>query len=180
VVYGGLLSLCNFNSVNYASALDFFNSSILPGREHDMRFSISSDPTQICFCDKNEWNCTEVVQSRRIYPGQDIEVSAIAVDQSDVAIPSLILGNLRLGRDQDSYVSESILYETGGNCTSRNYPVSPINHFNQLELHPSNRSGNTIHLTVNIIFENCPIGFEPSNFSGVCISKTGSLQTLAT
>jgi len=57
-------------------------------------FSISSDPTQICFCDKNDWNCTEVVQTRRIYPGQDIEVSAIAVDQSDVAIPSLILGNL--------------------------------------------------------------------------------------
>jgi len=37
-VYGGLLSLCNFNSVNYASALDFFNRSILPGREHDVVF----------------------------------------------------------------------------------------------------------------------------------------------
>ena len=168
-VYGGLLSLCNFNSVSYTSALDFFNRSILPDREHDLRFSISSDPTQICFCDKNEWNCTEVVQSRRIYPGQAIEVSAIAVDQSDIAISSLILGILHSGIDQDSYVSESILYETGGNCTSRNYPVSPMNHFNQLELHPSNRSGNTVHLTVNIIFENCPIGFEPSNFSGECI-----------
>ena len=43
-------------------------------------FSISSDSTQICFCDKNEWNCTKVDQSRRIYPDQDIEVSAIAVE----------------------------------------------------------------------------------------------------
>jgi len=37
-VYGGLLSLCNFSSVRYASALDSFKRSILPGREHDVVF----------------------------------------------------------------------------------------------------------------------------------------------
>ena len=168
-VYGGLLNLCNFTSLRYTSTLDFFNSSILPGGEEDTGFSISSDPTQICFCNSSEHNCTEAVQSRRIYPGQEIQVSAIAVDQSDVTVPTSILGDVRSGRDQDSHTSETILYETGGNCTSRNFPVPPVNIFNQLELYPSNRSGNTIHLTVNIVFESCPIGFELSDFNGKCI-----------
>ena len=66
-------------------------------------------------------------------------------------------------------MSEIISYETGGNCTSRNYSATTKNIFKQLELYPNNRSGNTIHLVVNITFESCPIGFEQSNFSGDCI-----------
>ena len=66
-------------------------------------------------------------------------------------------------------VSEIISYETKGNCTSRNYSVTPTSLFNQLELYPSNKSGNTMHLTVNISFEKCPIGFEQSKFTGECI-----------
>ena len=62
-----------------------------------------------------------------------------------------------------------ISYETGRNCTSRNYSVTPINLFNKLELYPSYRSGNTIHLIVTITFKSCPIGFEQSNFSSECI-----------
>ena len=66
-------------------------------------------------------------------------------------------------------MSETISYETGENCTSRNYSVTPKNLLNQLEFYPSNRSGNTIHLIVNITFASCPIGFEESNFTGECI-----------
>ena len=66
-------------------------------------------------------------------------------------------------------MSETVSYETGSNCTSRNYTITPKNLFSQLELYPSNRSESTIHLTVNITFESCPIGFEQSNFTGECI-----------
>ena len=86
--------------------IGLFNSSILPSGVKDTGYSISSDPTHICFCNSSEHNCTEVVQSRRFYYGQDIQVSAIAVDQSDIAVPTLILGDVCSGRDQDSYASE--------------------------------------------------------------------------
>ena len=66
-------------------------------------------------------------------------------------------------------MSETISYETGENCTSRKYSVTPNNLFNQLEINPSNRSGDTKHLIVNITFESCPIGFELSNSTGECI-----------
>ena len=48
--------------------------------------------------------------------------------------------------------------------------------FNQLELYPSTRSGNTIHLIVNITFESCPIGFETLNSTGECICDHGLWQ----
>ena len=158
VLYGGLLDKCT-------SALQLFNMSIV--HKNDKGPSISSDPTLLCFCNKSEWNCKETTQSRSIYPGQQIEVSVVPIDQSNSAVPALIHTTVRSGHNLT--VSETISYETGENCTSRNHSVTPKNFFNQLELYPSTRSGNTIHLIVNITFQSCPIGFETSNSTGECI-----------
>ena len=169
VLYGGLLDKCNFTqttSDKYTSVLQLFNVSILQGHSYKGH-SISSDPTQLCFCNMSKLNCKETTQSRSIYPGQQVEVSVIAIDQSVSAIPALIHTTLRSG--QILNMSETISYETGENCTSRNYSVTPKNLFNKLELYPSNRSGDTVYLTVNVTFASCPIGFEQSNFTGECI-----------
>ena len=164
-LYGGLLGKCNLTSMKYSSALDFFRRSVV---QNSSGSSISSDPTQICFCSKYDRNCTDTIQSKSIYPGQNIEVSVIAVDQSDLAIPTLVHVNVRSGKDHN--VTEKIItYETGSSCTSRSFSAPTTNFFNQLELYPNNRSGSTVQLTVIITFENCPIGFEQSNFSGECI-----------
>ena len=164
-LYGGLLGKCNLTSMKYSSALDFFRRSVV---QNSSGSSISSDPTQICFCSRYDRNCSVTIQPKSIYPGQDIEVSVIAVDQSGVAIPTLVHVNVRSGKDHN--VTEKIItYETGSSCTNRNYSAPPTNIFNQLELYPNNRSGSTVQLIVNITFENCPIGFEQSNFSGECI-----------
>ena len=166
VLYGGLLNKCNFSSDRYTNALELFNISILQGN-NGKGHSISSDPTQLCFCNKSKPNCTETTQSMCIYPGQQVEVSVVAIDQSGLTVPALIHTAVRSGNNL--IMSETISYETGNNCTSRNYSVTTKIPFNQLEIHPSNRSGNTIHLIVNITFESCPIGFELSNSTGKCI-----------
>ena len=163
VLYGGLLNKCHFR---YNSALQLFNTSIVK-RNGDKGHSISSDPTRLCFCNKSKLNCTEATQSKSIYPGQQVEVSVVAIDQSGSTIPALIHTAVRSG--DNLIMSETISYETGENCTSRNYSVTPKIPFNQLELHPSNKSGNTTHLIVNVTFEVCPIGFEQSNSTGECI-----------
>ena len=165
VLYGGLLEKCNFTSDSYTSTLELFNMSIL--RVHhkdDVGYSITSDPTQLCFCNGTQWSCREVSQSRNIYPGQEVAVSVVAIDQSGSAIPTLIHTEVHSGN-----TSEMISYETGRNCTSRNYSVTPNNFFNKLQIYPSYRSGNTIQLIVKITFESCPIGFGQSNFTGECI-----------
>ena len=168
ILYGGLLEKCNFTSDRYTSAIELFSMSISHvQRKDNTGHSISSDPSQLCFCNTTGLNCEEVLQSRHIYPGQHVAVSVVAIDQSGSAIPTLIHTNIHSGHNLT--VSEIISYETGGNCTNRNYSVTPNNIFNQLELYPNNRSGNTIHLIVNITFDRCPIGFEQSNFTGECI-----------
>ena len=129
-----------------------------------MGYSISSDPTQLCFCDMSELSCGKISQSRSIFPGQQVVVSVVAVDQSGLAIPTFIHTKIYSGN-----TSETISYETEENCTSRNYSIIPRNLFNKLEFHPNNKSGSTIHLFVNIAFKSCPIGFEQSNFTGECI-----------
>ena len=166
VLYGGLLNMCSFTSNRYTSILQLFNTSILQGNS-DKGHSISSDPTQLCFCNMRKWNCTETTQSKSIYPGQQVEVSVVAIDQSHLPIPALIHTTVRSGNNL--IMSETISYETGDNCTSRNYSVTLKIPVNQLEIYPNNKSGNTIHLIVNITFEKCPIGFEPSNSTGECI-----------
>ena len=166
VLYGGLLNKCSFTSNRYTNTLELFNISILQ-ENGDKSHSISSDPTQLCFCNMSKPNCTETTQSRRIYPGQQVEVSVVAIDQSGSTIPVLIHTAVRSG--DNLIMSETISYETGESCTNRNYSLSPNNLFNQLEINPSNRSGDTKHLIVNITFERCPIGFEPSNSTGECI-----------
>ena len=166
VLYGGLLDKCNFTSERHTNALELLNMSVLQG-DSDKGHSISSDATQLCFCNMSDWDCKETTQLRSIYPGQQVEVSVVAIDQSVSAISALIHTTVRSGHSLT--VSETISYETGENCTSRNYSVTPKNLLNQLEFYPSNRSGNTIHLIVNITFASCPIGFEESNFTGECI-----------
>ena len=166
VLYGGLLNKCSFASDRHTSALELFNTSILQ-ENGDKGHSISSDPTQLCFCNRNKLNCTETTQSKSIYPGQQVEVSVVVIDQSGSTIPALIHTTVRSG--DNLIMSETISYETGENCSSRNYSITPKIPFNQLEIYPSNKSGNTIHLIVNITFESCPIGFELSNSTGECI-----------
>ena len=166
VLYGGLLDKSSFTSDRYTSLLQLFNMSSLQGHS-DKDYSISSDPTQLRFCNRSEWYCTETTQLRSIYPGQQVEVSVVAIDQSGSAIPALIHTTVRSG--QILNISETISYEIGENCTSRNYSVTPKNIFNQLEFYPSNKSGDTMHFIVNITFKRCPIGFEKSNSTSECI-----------
>ena len=143
VLYGGLLEKCNFTSDSdrYTNAMELFSMSILHvEKKDDMGYSISSDPTQLCFCDMNKLSCGKITQSRSIYPGQQVVVSVVAVDQSGLAIPTTFIHTNIYSEN----TSETISYETEENCTSRNYSIFPRNLFNKLELHPSNKSGSTI------------------------------------
>ena len=142
---------CTFTSRRYPTALDLFNDSVVQEgwKRRDSSY-ISSDPTKLCFCSTDEQNCTAAFQSRSIYPGQGVVVSVIAVDQSDVAVPTLVHASIYSGESHDSNVSETISYEIAGNCTSRRFSVPPLNPLTDLLIYPSNVSGDTIQLTVNI------------------------------
>ena len=135
-----------------------------------MASSVSSDPSQLCFCSTSGHakNCTKIFQEVRIFPGQDFAVSVIAIDQSDKAINTVVHGNLTSGVN-DLHLMETISYEVRSICTKKRYSVNPMNSYSQVVLYPNHLSGKTIPLIVNVTFEACPFGFEMSNFTGDCI-----------
>ena len=65
ILYGGLLNKCSFTSDSYTSVLQLFNTSILH-REYDKGHSISSNPTQLCFCNMTAVNCIQELVSQEV------------------------------------------------------------------------------------------------------------------
>ena len=71
----------NFTPDRYTSVLQLFNMSILKG---------NGDNATLFHMTLCSFASVEKTRSRRIYPGQQVEVSVVAIDQLGSAIPTLI------------------------------------------------------------------------------------------
>ena len=163
VLYGGLLNKCDFSAVmphpNTTSAVDVFSRYILNDNEHSKMTPISSDPTEVCFCSNNRTECEEKTQHKSVFAGQRFDVSVLAVDQANEAIPAIFHADLN---------NENRSYIIANQCTQKEYTFTSANYVNQITLYPSRVSGETVELTVNIILKDCPPGFQLLNSSGKC------------
>ena len=166
VLYGGMLNLCN-NSYLEENPLHLFNSSI---KDETKVAAISSDPV-LCFCTEggtHERECNEE-KSISAFPGQKVNVSVIAVDQTNTFILTKIHTDLISGEKHNSRVCETFSQEREGFCTNRSYTITSPNTSSELLLYPPAVSGSPTAAVLNITFDNCPIGFEKSNFTNECI-----------
>ena len=172
VLYGGLLNKCDFSSVmpdsNNTSAVHIFSRFILNDNENSFILNdkensspISSDPTEVCFCSNNRTECGEKNQHKSVFAGQRFDVSVLAVDQANEAIPAII--HVDLNNENRSYIIPN-------QCTKKEYIFTSANYVNhiQITLYPSIVSDETVELTLNIILLNCPPGFKLLNSSGEC------------
>ena len=163
VLYGGLLNKCDFSAVmphpNTTSAVDVFSRYILNDNEHSKMTPISSDPTEVCFCSNNRTKCEEKTQHKSVFAGQRFDVSVLAVDQANEAIPAIFHADLN---------NENRSYIIADQCTQKEYTFTSANYVNQITLYPSRVSGETVELTVNIILKDCPPGFQLLNSSSKC------------
>ena len=161
VLYGGLLNKCDFSSVmpdsNTTSAVHIFRRFILNDNENSS--PISSDPTEVCFCSNNRTECGEKTQHKSVFAGQRFDVSVLAVDQANEAIPAIFHADLN---------NENRSYIISNQCTKKEYIFTSANYVKQITLYPSSVSGESVELTVNITFQNCPPGFKLLNSSGEC------------
>ena len=111
VLYGGMLNKCN-NSYLEENALHLFNSSIKDGTKI---VAISSDP-MLCFCTEggpHDHECDEE-KSMNAFPGQNVNVSVIAVDQTDTPIKAAIHTDLISDEKHNSKVCETFSQEREG------------------------------------------------------------------
>ena len=169
VLYGGMLNKCN-NSYLEENALHLFNSSIKDEGNATKVAAISSDPV-LCFCTEGGPHKLECDEEKSInaFPGQKVNVSVIAVDQTDTPIQTAIHTNLISDEKHNSRVCEAFSQEREGLCTNRSYTITSPNTTSKLLLYPTAFAGSSTPAALNITFQNCPIGFEKSNSTNECI-----------
>ena len=166
VLYGGMLNKCN-NSYLEENVLHLFNSSI---KDETKVAAISSNPV-LCFCTESGPHERKCDEEKRIdaFPGQKVNVSVIAIDQTDTPIQTAIHTGLISDEKHNSRVCEAFSQEKEGLCTNRSFTITSPNTTSKLLLYPTAVSGSSTPAVLNITFQNCPIGFEKSNSTNECI-----------
>ena len=199
-IFGGLLDRCSLNPSNellfdfpdYSSShngadyvqtiatfIDQFNYSNLTfpynplAGKTNIKYLISSEPLQICFCRQQQHNCS-YFKHAPIYTkkGQFFEVSIVAVDQLgnpvNATVISSVINNAKLANvDQTRQAISS-------KCSSIGYAIYPQDEFNFAEIKlfadgPCTDIGISKRV-LTVIFQpcTCPIGFYPEETRTLC------------
>ena len=170
VLYGGMLNKCYYSySEDYTDTVDLFNRSIIHETYTGETAAISSDP-RMCFCSEGgSPQCEHKVQNEDRFPGQKLNVSMMAIDQTNTPVHTHIHSDLISAEKHNSRVCESFSEEREGFCTNRSYTITSPRTTSELLLYPTTASGNPIPAVLNVTFQDCPIGFEQSNSTYECI-----------
>ena len=172
VLYGGMLNKCYYSySEDYTDTVDLFNRSIIHETYTGARetAAISSDP-MMCFCSEGgSTQCERKLQNEDRFPGQKLNVSIMAIDQTNTLVHTHIHSGLISDERHNSRVCESFSEEREGFCTNRSYTITSPRTASKLLLYPTTASGNPIPAVLNVTFQDCPIGFEQSNSTYECI-----------
>ena len=144
----------NFNKTDYFKMT--FNYSAQTGPS-----VISSEPTDVCFCDDNDTiNCSRTQLTMTAYPGKEINISVVTVGQRDGVAPGL----LKIQPLSDASAKVMTYQTVAINCTTIAFIPIDVNY--SLTTSPSY---NTSRLSIEKT--DCPFGFRISNKTGVCDCK---------
>ena len=122
---------------------------------------ISSEPTDVCFCDDNNTiNCSQTQLTMTAYPGEKINISFLTVGQLNGIAPGVIL--IRPFENKRSGFGSGLkVLTTPMNCT--NLVFEPVHNAYALSVLDSKS-----YKVLKISSIDCPLGFEVSNRSRSC------------
>ena len=161
VLFGGDISKCilflagqNFGSGCFNKTFDY---SAQTGPS-----VISSEPTDVCFCDDNNTiNCSQKQLTVTAYPGEEINISVVTVGQENGVAPGILqIRQLNYPAKKDKVQ----LHNTNAmNCTT--ITITPIDTTYVLLV---NAIDTESPKSLNISFLECPFGFEITNKTRTC------------
>ena len=159
VVFGGRINDCSlflYNELLYYKAAEYFKKTFDFSTQTGPSV-ISSEPTEVCFCHENNTrDCSQTQLKMEAYPGEEINISVVAVGQQDGVVP----GKIQLIDDD---LSHSYLYNTTELCTNITLTTDG-NIFYRINTLPS------LSFDKILIIEplSCPLGFQLSNITKLC------------
>ena len=159
VLYGGNINSCVLFLSNQTSASDYFNKTFHYSTQTGPSV-ISSEPTDVCFCDDNNTiNCSKTQLTMTAYPGEEINISVVTVGQENGVAPGIL--QIR----PLNYVAKTDvkLHDTNAmNCTT--ITITPIHTTYLLNAFDTESP----YKSLNISFLGCPLGFEITNKTRTC------------
>ena len=121
---------------------------------------ISSEPTDVCFCDDNNTiNCSQTQLTMTAYPGEEINISVVTVGQRNGVAPGL----LEIKSFGKISTPVEIRNTIAMNCTTIAFIPVDVNY----SLTTSDSTGSN-SVMLNIERSDCLLGFHVSNKTGVC------------
>ena len=162
VLFGGDIYNCYlyyYYDDNMANQSEYFHNIFnysAQTAEHDDSSVISSEPTDVCFCDNNKMDCSNKSLSMKAYPGEKINISIVIVGQENGVVPGIVFLNTDAHSNQDI---NFFIYPK--NCTTIELIVTSNSYLLIVSL-----EGYQKHL--NITFDACPLGFTKSNQTNLC------------
>ena len=126
-LYGGQIDLCFTYSISaflYQQILTggvIFNAITDFSGQPPSDSLIASDAVQICFCFKNRPDCSQRFIALYQYPGEQFQISLIAVGQRLGAVSAIVFATLGRRSDYRNYQF------TGRRCSNANYSIASTN-----------------------------------------------------
>ena len=170
-VYGGSLDVCRIcvycKFANSHRKYEWFKMHDILNIELEEN-SVSSDPFQVCLCKDGTPSCNTSEDSRQAYPGQLLQIPAVAVGQNTGLVPAVVranfTGNTSLAQFQDTQKVKK-------RCTDLHYRVhsSIVNNNDTLVLYadgPCSTAGKSLSILVH--FLPCPAGFSLNSSDSIC------------
>ena len=161
VLYGGMIDTCYLLFTNHLSYGIYIFNKTFDYSSQTGPSVISSEPTDVCFCDDNNTvNCSQTQLTMTAYPGGEINISVVTVGQFNGVSPGLLqIQPLRhTGTPTDMHIE---LHNTTTNCTI--ITLKPIHKCYTLKVY-----GWASSKLLNISLSTCPLGFEISNKTRSC------------
>ena len=157
-LFGGALDNCDLFG-NNRLRLSYINMTLNYSAQTGPSV-ISSEPTDVCFCDDNNTiSCSQTQLTMTAYPGEEINISVVTVGQ----LNGTASGILQI-RSIGTIGSKSVLHNTSAmKCT--NILFTPVY---SIPVYSLNVYGQQTQKLLSISLSNCPLGFEISNKSKSC------------
>ena len=159
VLFGGDISECLLFSSNQTFGSECFNKTFNYSTQTGPSV-ISSEPTDVCFCDDNNTiNCSQTQLTMTAYPGEEIDISVVTVGQRNGVAPGIL--QIQPQDNADTSADMELHNTSAMNCTK--IALKPI-----YETYKLNVFGIESFKLIKIELTSCPLGFELSNTTKLC------------
>ena len=147
----------------------FYNCPAEVVKYEDMNNSypvISSPPVRICVCIDGEADCNTTVIRRELYPGQTLSFEALVVGENSQPSVGEIYAYAAAGY-KEHFIDQK---HSQGSCVklSTNTQQEGYENDSKILLKSKTSLDTPVDVTIKIIFQECPVGFELSTKTGKC------------